>query len=429
LSKIITQVENYRDAALLQDCDSGVRLLCKYLNWESDLDQLIQEFHSSSSSSSHSVNNSTKTTNQQALNSNATRLKKSTTTILTTPSSATRSAATKPVKNSGRNVPPPAALKTTTTTTTPAKGMNKVDVHLSSFFTNIEREALTKNWRVKFSLPPLLQVIERKATPQQPSSVVVESTTKNVDQLPSSSLQQPQVSRGGGGGGGDTDNICFDNMTCELIEPPLLSQIKSDSVAWFRIGFCNETSFKDRDKRDCDFLGLYHHHSKDNNNNNNNELIPLSEDYCFSYNSPVTKELDKEIEDRDKFGEKMRKQIIDGTYNNKMSVVDDDGPEPVKLSARHEVFQLPYVSRAVRVVIPSFSTISSNNNNNNNDRTKSKMAAVSSTKNMTSPLHKNTTSSNNQRADANSVVMELRFVDSITHDVLARWELAIHGTR
>mmetsp|Transcript_24070 Transcript_24070/g.28296 ORF Transcript_24070/g.28296 Transcript_24070/m.28296 type:complete len:435 (+) Transcript_24070:107-1411(+) len=39
------EVENYRDVALLKDCDSGVRLLCRYLEWEDDLDLIISNFN------------------------------------------------------------------------------------------------------------------------------------------------------------------------------------------------------------------------------------------------------------------------------------------------------------------------------------------------------------------------------------------------
>jgi hypothetical protein len=66
LSNPHTQVENYRDAALLQDCDSGVRLLCKYLNWESDLDQLIQEFHSTRKSPPASGDTTPESTSEAA---------------------------------------------------------------------------------------------------------------------------------------------------------------------------------------------------------------------------------------------------------------------------------------------------------------------------------------------------------------------------
>jgi hypothetical protein len=53
------EVENYRDVALLKDCDSGVRLLCKYLDWEADLDKLMDDFHKNKNKSD---NNNTSTT-------------------------------------------------------------------------------------------------------------------------------------------------------------------------------------------------------------------------------------------------------------------------------------------------------------------------------------------------------------------------------
>jgi len=195
------------------------------------------------------------------------------------------------------------------------------------------------------------------------------------------------------------------NMTCQLIEPVSIKEIKQGEPIWLKIGFETDKILEDRFYFSGEFIGLYPHHpiqsktsstSKEaamiasSNSSSSSQQLNIHQklnrgDYPFDYTSAARRELNDHI---------------DACEDPETGLNVYDMKSDLKLTPKHEVFKPPFIERALKLEIPKASTSSSS----------------STTTTSTS------TNVNNASSKTSSFCQyEIWYANEITSDVLARW--------
>mmetsp|Transcript_1583 Transcript_1583/g.1995 ORF Transcript_1583/g.1995 Transcript_1583/m.1995 type:complete len:419 (-) Transcript_1583:153-1409(-) len=365
------EVSNYRDAALLQDCDSGVRLLCQYLGWEDELTDVISSFYKQKGlevptmiiSSKYNTQNTTKDSTTPKKTTTSTTPKK----ITPSPNPKNKRVSTTPSKKNNKSTSP--------LTTTPQK-MDAQTISTS------DMKLLTYNWRCESKPLPDLQPFSS-----------------------SSSGIQNQIKTKLSNNSNNNNNNGHMNMTCQLIEPVSIKEIKQGEPIWLKIGFETDKILEDRFYFSGEFIGLYPHHpiqsktsstSKEaamiasSNSSSSSQQLNIHQklnrgDYPFDYTSAARRELNDHI---------------DACEDPETGLNVYDMKSDLKLTPKHEVFKPPFIERALKLEIPKASTSSSS----------------STTTTSTS------TNVNNASSKTSSFCQyEIWYANEITSDVLARW--------